>query len=275
MRIKKLSTVQGPRVIGAAFTLIELLVVIAIIAILASMLLPALSKAKMKSSGARCMSNMRQVGMGTTMYAQDNNETFHYLRDANGNIEVPNHGKFTRNPRSEVLLAPDDPEAYWGVAYLPYFQGTRAAFRCPAAKKVDEWRETGLDYPSEWWLNASMGINQYVIKNPTGSTTGAPRKLTDLRSPHQMVFAQDAAEQKMEGRDDSCGVWDGDAECLTQWKYSLASYYPNRQMEFEWFRHPTCVTLTAAGNVVQIRYTKIGIDWRHYTGDQVPLRPAF
>src|SRR3954469_5145635 len=73
-----------------AFTLIELLVVIAIIAILASLLLPALARAKESAKRIQCVNDVRQLGMSVAMYA-DEHEGFYPVRQGNTPLS-PSHG---------------------------------------------------------------------------------------------------------------------------------------------------------------------------------------
>jgi prepilin-type N-terminal cleavage/methylation domain-containing protein/prepilin-type processing-associated H-X9-DG protein len=111
----------------AAFTLIELLVVIAIIAILAALLLPALSRAKEQAKSTSCKNHLRQMGLSLRMYVEDNNHKY----------PLYSYSSSTSPWQSPTLN--NDYEAHWENALEPYYArnwATNTSYQCPAYKST-------------------------------------------------------------------------------------------------------------------------------------------
>jgi len=112
------------------FTLIELLVVIAIIAILAAMLLPALSAAKNKAKAINCISNMRQIGIASRMYVDEYNGYYVALRVARTSVASYPDFDFNTFICDQVPKQVYWPDALRTLKYLP----DAKCFSCPATQ---------------------------------------------------------------------------------------------------------------------------------------------
>jgi prepilin-type N-terminal cleavage/methylation domain-containing protein len=170
--------------IPRAFTLIELLVVITIVGVLASLLLPALAKSKEKARSARCLSNLRQLVMASTFYADDNDDTLpwqirHWITPANTTAVMTYTDSADSNFRTNI---------YWQLnRYIPRSDGF---WQCPSAPKDRSLSANEMNSPYIGYMGNMFALGVTDSPLPIWSDI-QPKKLAGLINPSRAKLFAD------------------------------------------------------------------------------------
>jgi prepilin-type N-terminal cleavage/methylation domain-containing protein len=172
-----LSATGWPSAPLKAFTLIELLVVIIIIAILASLLLPALANAKQQAIRTQCMSNQKQLALAQHMYTSDNRDWLPFCNWDGGNCPSPPNGGTVGGwlygpgaPPNPGNIPLDAPQSAWHEGSLWANMGNHMNYFCPLDVKSQYYTQRVNKLCSYVWDGAAAGFdaqNNYIVCKAT------------------------------------------------------------------------------------------------------------
>ena len=199
------------------FTLIELLVVIAIIAVLLSIMFPAMRKVKEMARENICKSHLKNIGLAVAMYLDD------FER------KIPNTGssnQFQWYDAQGRWRTPGSSGTYWGIYYKDYLKDTKV-FGCPSLRRVPEGLIYDSDDPAETIQHAAYGLNHH--ERARGRNTNDVYRLSEF------LFCSDHAEPRPDGGTSDC-FHNNDvvgAMNLTSYRSGGSRHFSYRQI----FRH--------------------------------------
>ena len=187
------------------FTLIELLVVIAIIATLAAILFPVFAAAREKARQTACLSNMRQVGLASQMYAQDYDETLQNT-EYGGNID-------------------DAHEYYWGDMLQPYLKNWQMLV-CPSASKPLQFKTGVTTYSQQWSYN--YGINDIIAADCVSADDPACRHIGAAGHPLAAINTPSATILIADNLPATGDTGDGDGTLLGHGRHEINWQWAHR-----------------------------------------------